>query len=151
MAAWLKGSKKMTVVCSELATRNSERPDVIGWIGGAASILIECKVSRGDFFSDGKKWFRRDEGSGMGDRRYVAAPKGLLTPDEMPDGWGLLEVDERCVREAREAQPKKASKRNECVMLMSALRRLEISTAVYVVHDDTENVSKDVSEGIESK
>ena len=51
----------------------------------------------------------------------------------IPDGWGLLEVDERCVRELKMPERKEANKRNECVMLMSVIRRLEIATAVYVV------------------
>jgi len=141
MAQWLKGTKRMSVVVSELATRVSETPDVIGWQSGettAPSILIECKVSRVDFLADGKKWFRRYAGMGMGDIRYVAAPKGLLSPEEMPEGWGLLEVD-RFVRVAKEADAMPACKGRECVMLVSALRRLEIATAVYVVHEDTEN------------
>ena len=142
MAAWLKGTKRMTVVMAELATRNSETPDVIGWSNTPAvalSTLIECKVSRADFLADGKKRFRRFEEHGMGDSRYVAVPKGLLTAGDLPDGWGLLEVDERFVWERRQAQAKPANKRNECVMLMSALRRLELSTAVYVVQDDAEH------------
>src|SRR5690554_3167455 len=145
MAQWLKGTKRMSVVCSELSTRVSETPDVIGWQSGettAPSILIECKVSRADFLADGKKWFRRHASMGMGDRRYVAAPKGLLSPEEMPDGWGLLEVD-RFVRVVKEAEAMSASKGRECVMLVSALRRLEIATAVYVVHEDTENASRE--------
>ena len=137
IATWLKWTKQNTVVMSELATRNGETPDVIGWIGGASSTLIECKVSRADFLADSKKWFRRDEERGMGDRRYIAAPKGLLRPDEIPNGWGLLEVDEHCVRETRSPELKQGSKRNECVMFMSALRRLEISTAVFVQHEST--------------
>ena len=147
MASWLKFTKQNTVVISELSTRNSETPDVIGWIGGAASILIECKVSRADFLADGKKWFRRDQEEDMGDRRYVAAPIGLLCADEMPDGWGLLEVTARQVRETKEALPMKAHKGRECVMLMSALRRLEISTAVYVVSDEGPNTSLTGREG----
>ena len=137
IAGWLKGTKRMTVVCAELATRNGETPDVIGWIGGAASILIECKVSRADFLADAQKNFRRHADLGMGDKRYVAAPKGLLRADEMPEGWGLLEVD-RFVHVTKEARIIQASKRNECVMLMSALRRLEIATAVYVVAEQEE-------------
>lgn len=149
MAAWLKGTKRMTVVCAELSTRNSETPDVIGWIGGAASVLIECKVSRPDFLADAKKFFRRHADMGMGDKRYVAAPPGLIRPDELPDKWGLLEptpytgMKGDYIREVVEAQPQKSSKRNECVMLMSALRRLEIATAVYVVHDDPEDEPTD--------
>lgn len=140
MASWLKFTKANTVVMAELSTRNSETPDVIGWVGGASSILIECKVSRADFRADGGKWFRRYEEDGMGDRRYVAAPAGILCADEMPERWGLLEVTKRQVRVTKEAEPMKAHKGRECVMLMSALRRLEISTAVYVVAEsDTAN------------
>ena len=142
MANYLKGAKRMTVVMSELATSNSETPDVIGWIGGAASTLIEIKVSRSDFLADRKKRFRRIEDQGMGDERYMATPPGLIKAEELPDGWGLLEVHEHhgmknrsYIKRVVEAQSKPASKRNECVMLMSALRRLEISTAVYVVHE----------------
>ena len=140
MANWLKNTKHNTVVMSELATRNGETPDVIGWIGGAASTLIECKVSRADFLADNKKWFRRDEESGMGDIRYIATPEGLLQPDEIPAGWGLLEAGKHYVREIQKPEQKQASKRNECVMLMSALRRLEISTAVFVRQEETQPV-----------
>jgi len=138
IATWLKWTKQNTVVMSELATRNGETPDVIGWIGGASSTLIECKVSRADFLADSKKWFRRDEERGMGDVRYIATPEGLLQTDEIPAGWGLLEAGARCVREIRKPEQKQGSKRNECVMLMSALRRLEISTAVFVRQEETQ-------------
>jgi hypothetical protein len=149
MMSWLKHHKKMTVVCAELTTRNSETPDVIGWGGGAKSILIECKVSRADFRADAKKWFRLRAECGMGDLRYVAAPAGLLCVDEMPEGWGLLEVTStssmfrhqvHVTKEAAELQ--QGNKRNECVMLMSALRRLEIATAVYVVAEADNAVSE---------
>jgi len=147
MAAWLKNTRQMTVVIAELASRNSETPDVIGWVGAAGSILIECKVSRADFLADGTKFFRRCSERGMGDRRYVAAPAGLLSADEMPDGWGLIEVRDRFVRVVKEAAPMIADKRNECVVLMSALRRLEIATAVYVVAEtDTANDKAETSE-----
>lgn len=136
MASWLKYTKQNTVVIAELSTRNSETPDVIAWRDGARSILIECKVSRADFRADGGKWFRRHEEDGMGDMRYVAAPAGLLCADEMPERWGLLEVTKRQVRVTKEAEPMKAHKGRECVMLMSALRRLEIATAVYVVAEE---------------
>lgn len=145
MAQWMKGTKRMSVVFAELATRVSETPDVIGWQSDemtAPSILVECKVSRADFLADGKKWFRRYASMGMGDLRYVAAPAGLLHADEMPEGWGLLEVD-RYVRVTKEAEKMPACKGRECVMLVSALRRLEIATAVYVVaNEDTANAPR---------
>ena len=47
----------------------------------------------------------------------------------------LYEVDERFVREKVKAEYKDANKKKECMMLMSALRRLEISTCVFVRQD----------------
>jgi hypothetical protein len=135
MSAWLKNSKRNTVVISELATRNNETPDVIGWIGGAHSTLIECKTSLSDFRADAKKVFRRYQEYGVGDIRYFAAPPGIIPHSEVPEGWGLLEVHEHHVREVVKPTHLGGNKANECVMLMSALRRLEISTAVYVVHE----------------
>jgi hypothetical protein len=138
MANWLKNSKRYTVVFSELTTRNNETPDVIGWVGNAFSTLIECKVSVSDFRADKKKVFRRAAELGMGDFRYFAAPLGVIARTEIPDGWGLLEVGERSVRESIAPTLMTSNKNAECVMLMSALRRLEISTAVYVVSEDEE-------------
>jgi hypothetical protein len=132
VGAWLRGRKGCNVVMLELATKNSETPDAIGFHGAGCSILIECKASRSDFHADKDKWFRQFEDMGVGDVRYFAAPKGLLTPSDMPDGWGLLEVSEHQIREVCEPSPKAANKRAEVIMLTSAIRRLEISTAVYV-------------------
>ena len=93
-----------------------------------------------EFLSDSKKIFRQREKIGMGDLRYFATPKGLLSPEEIPDGWGLLEVWQsghrgEYIRTIKEAEQKTSEKKAECIMLLSALRRLEISTAVYVVHE----------------
>jgi hypothetical protein len=134
MARWLKLSKKMTVVISELQSCALERPDVIGWIGAGQSILIEVKVSRSDFHKDKAKTIRQINALGMGNMRYFAAPKGILVPSDMPSGWGLLEVDAN-VRVLKEAKKKKSNKEAECILLVRAIRRLELSTAVYVVRD----------------
>lgn len=134
MQQWLK-RQGSTVVMAELVTRNSETPDVIGWEGAAFSTLIECKISRANFFQDVTKQVRRCEEMGMGDLRYFACPKGLLDPSDLPKGWGLLEVGKH-VSKTVQALRMASNKRNECVMLMSALRRLQLSTAVYVVSED---------------
>lgn len=123
-----------SVVAADLHTSNHETPDVIGF-SGSRSIIIECKVSRADFCADKLKSFRKCEDSGMGDKRYFAAPKGLITVDDLPDGWGLLEIDERCVRFTKEATHKHANKSAEVKVLTSIIRRLEISTAVFVRQD----------------
>src|SRR5690348_11434613 len=101
MTNWLRNSMGCTVVMAELHTQNSETPDVIGWRKMANSILIEVKVSRADFFCDKKKSFRRHEETGMGDSRFFAVPRGMIQPHEVPDGWGLLEICEGRIREAK--------------------------------------------------
>lgn len=130
--AWLRNRKNCGVVMEELATQNNETPDALGFYGAGGSILIECKTSRADYLADKIKIFRRCEEIGMGDARYFATPKGLLKPDELPEGWGLLEIGEHQIREVKEATHKPANKRAEVKMLMSAIRRLELSTAVFV-------------------
>lgn len=136
IARWYKMRHQSCIIMTEFVTAAAEEPDVILWKSGAHSVLIECKVSRSDFLADKNKSFRIQEDYGMGNHRYYAAPKGLIDREELPDGWGLLEVTEKQVRLMAEPKLKKADKRKECIMLMSALRRLEISTAVFVIHGD---------------
>ena len=82
---------------AEPSTTCVEKPDLIAWKLDA-SILLECKVSRADFLKDLKKPFRSD-GTGMGNYRLYLTPAGLLSPDEIPSDWGLLEaVDKSTVR-----------------------------------------------------
>lgn len=73
----------------EFATQDNETPDVIGWKSGL-STLIECKISRGDFLSDGKKMHRKHREMGLGYRRYYMCPWGMINPGELPPHWGLL-------------------------------------------------------------
>jgi hypothetical protein len=90
-ARWLNG--KCGVVLPEFACMNAEICDVVGF-DGASSHMIEVKVSRSDFHRDKKKYFRRDEDQGIGNYRYYCVPKGLLTPADLPEGWGLINVNE---------------------------------------------------------
>jgi len=117
-----------------------ENPDAMGFGGGRAlSVLIECKASRADFLADKKKLFRRVPEQGMGSRRYFMAPVGMLEPAEIPAGWGLLEVYEktpkrqRRVRETVTAEPfYERNREAEIQYLVSAIRRIEISMAVFI-------------------
>jgi hypothetical protein len=135
--AWLTNNRRCTIVLTELATRNNETPDAIGFFAsGGASILIECKASRADFLADKNKVFRREAERGMGDHRYFLIPAKLVNPDELPDSWGLLELYDKQVRTAKESTYTAANKSAEVVMLVSVLRRLELSTAVFVRHEE---------------
>jgi hypothetical protein len=88
---WLKKTVGCSLSISELVCSNSygEIPDNIGWKSGY-SILIECKTSRSDFKVDAKKIFRQFPEFGMGQLRLYLCPDGLIKPEELPEGWGLL-------------------------------------------------------------
>ncbi len=93
---WVLGSASCGVAIRELYTAcsNGERPDVIGF-GTRGSVLIECKMSRADFFADKKKRFRIYPELGMGRFRFYCCPTGLLKPEDLPENWGLLYVNEK--------------------------------------------------------
>jgi hypothetical protein len=85
---WLK--YRCSIVFYEFTTSANETPDIIGWCAGQ-SILIECKASRADFLSDGKKLVRRyPELMGMGRQRYYLCPSGMINIADLPPRWGLL-------------------------------------------------------------
>lgn len=68
-----------------------ELPDVLA-IGYGFSTLIEVKISRSDFLRDKRKLTRRDGDFCAGNYRIYCVPKGLITENDIPDDWGLLEV-----------------------------------------------------------
>lgn len=77
---------------------DGEIPDAIGFRCGVHdeySTVVEVKVSRADFLADRHKPHRSDEVAGMGLYRYFMTPVGLLRADELPEGWGLIEVNEK--------------------------------------------------------
>ena len=98
-AYWLQSSKNCKVVLIERNTGGcAEEPDAIGWTSNTFSYLIEVKVSRSDFLADKKKDHRRRPHTGMGSRRYYLCPKGMIKPEEVPEGWGLLWATESQIR-----------------------------------------------------
>jgi hypothetical protein len=104
-------------------------PDAIGWKKACHSVLVECKTSRSDFLADRDKPFRQQPETGVGCERYYLAPRGLIRIDELPAGWGLLEV---CGREIERVKASTKNHRsdigfqNEMNLLLASLRRVEI-------------------------
>lgn len=115
--------QKCTIITTEIASEASEQPDAIGWNGGH-STLVECKVSESDFKADAKKHFRQFPELGMGCARYFLIPKGLVTVEEIPPAWGVLEYDGKRVRTVRKSEQHKANSRGEIRVLLSILRRI---------------------------
>lgn len=85
------------VALSECRTGwDGEIPDAIGFRTSGSGIdttLIEVKTSRSDFLADKAKPHRLE--GGVGDYRYYMAPEGVLCHSDMPERWGLIEVNKR--------------------------------------------------------
>lgn len=101
---WLKrscsqGGHGCHVAFSEVKSGwSGEIPDAIGFrrMGYGerdGSVLVEVKTSRSDFLADKKKPHRAT--GGVGKFRYFMAPTGLIKVEELPEKWGLIEVNSR--------------------------------------------------------
>jgi hypothetical protein len=125
---WLR-MYRCGVVLSEQACISGEMPDAIGWKKACHSVLVESKVSRSDFLADRGKPCRLKPEAGVGCERYYLAPQGLIRIEELPSGWGLLEV---CGREVQRVKASAKNLRsavgfqNEMNLLLASLRRVEI-------------------------
>lgn len=97
-ARWVAQHKRCGIVTRELAAGGANCiPDVIGWRCGAkVSVLVECKTSVSDFRADLKKFHHQNTEYCMGTFRYYFTPAGLLSPELLPTGWGLVEDGKRC-------------------------------------------------------
>lgn len=125
---WLR-SYRCGVILSEQACASGEMPDAIGWKRACHSVLVECKISRADFLADREKPFRQKSQLGMGCERSYLTPAGLLCPEELPEGWGLLEYRNRAVNVVRPAAKNLRTAigfRHEMNLLLASLRRVEI-------------------------
>jgi hypothetical protein len=125
---WLR-RYRCGVILSEQACISGEVPDAIGWKKACHSVLVECKVSRADYLADLEKPFRQKPQTGVGSERYYLVPRGLIRLDELPTGWGLIEV---CGREVKVVKPSAKNLRStagfryEMNLLLASLRRVEV-------------------------
>lgn len=124
-------------------TVHGEQPDAIGFRSGV-SCLIECKTSRSDFLADRKKRFRLDPTIGIGQWRFMLTPKDLVRPDELPEGWGLLEESNGRIYKKHGwppntqwicGKPFEGCLRSEIALMYSALRRMEIRGHLQEIYD----------------
>ena len=125
---WLR-HYRCGVVLSEQACVSGEMPDAIGWKRACHSVLVECKVSRPDFLADRAKPFRLKPELGVGSERFYLVPRGLVRPDEIPVGWGLLEFHNRCIQMVQASRKNLRTEqgfRCEMNLLLASLRRVEI-------------------------
>ena len=126
--AWLR-RYGCGVVLSEQSCSSGETPDAIGWKRACHSVVVECKISRSDFLADRDKRFRREPEAAMGCERYYLSPSGLIKADELPAGWGLLEIRGREIEQTAPSSGKLRSARGfryEMNLLLASLRRVEV-------------------------
>jgi hypothetical protein len=125
---WLR-SYGCGVVLSEQSCASGETPDAIGWKGGCHSVVVECKISRADFLADREKPFRLKQENGMGCERFYLTHAGMLCANELPMGWGLLEIGGREIQMRLPSSKKFRSTtgfRYEMNLLLASLRRVEV-------------------------
>lgn len=59
---------------------------------GNKKIAYEIKVSRGDFLRELEDPAKRSGAEACSNECYFVAPAGLINPQELPEGWGLIEL-----------------------------------------------------------
>ena len=92
-AVWLRTHRACTVIGTEFNVQGcSESPDAIGWNFAGNCVVVECKTSRADFRNDAKKFFRQCGYAPAGSERWYMAPIGVIPVEELPQGYGLIEV-----------------------------------------------------------
>lgn len=83
------------------------------------SVMVEVKTTRADFRGD-KKWTRPIPT----DLAYLAIHRGIVRPDEFPEGWGILEHHDGAIRLLRAPTPRETAIQERFhVCLQVALRR----------------------------
>ncbi len=127
---WLRRQYGCGIILSEQYCATGEIPDAIGWKGFCYSVVVECKTTRADFLADTNKPFRLKPEEGLGAERYYFAPSGLITPQELPKAWGLVEcsrTEARVIRRAsRTDQRTMIGVMKEMNLLLASLRRVEV-------------------------
>jgi len=130
---WLSSRGCVVIVTEPRAgwrNETGESPDLLGWEADGTCWVLEVKTSRSDYLADKlKPW--RQAGVGLGNRRCYVCPQGLLKAEELPFGWGLVELpaeasDYRAARlsQAHHGQAFDHNERESLIFLLSACRRL---------------------------
>jgi len=126
---WLR-RYRCGIVLSEQQCASGEMPDAIGWKGKCRSVVVECKVSRGDFLADRAKPWRTNSQIALGCERFYLSLRGMIRESDLPKGWGLLEYHDRrvtmLVKPCRQSQRSPEGLMNEMNLLLASLRRVEV-------------------------
>jgi hypothetical protein len=115
--------KQHLYVAVELNTVAAENTDVWGY-DGYATTVIEVKTSHADFLADRKKYWRSVPPEYQaGNRRWYLCPEGIIKPEELPEGWGLLYWDGKAIHPIVAPQTRLQGCHADMLILYSILRR----------------------------
>ncbi|MBZ5680887.1 MAG: hypothetical protein LAO24_12355 [Acidobacteriia bacterium] len=134
---WLR-HYRCGVVLSEQACVSGEMPDAIGWKRACHSVLVECKITRADFLADRTKPFRLKPEQGVGSERFYLTPASLVHAEELPLGWGLLEIRERRIEMVHASAKNLRSAtgfRYEMNLLLASLARVQVRIEPQTITD----------------
>ncbi len=135
---WLRGYR-CGIVLSEQICNTGEAPDAIGWKRACRSVVVECKISRSDFLADRSKPFRQNPEIGLGCERFYLTPRGLVTANEIPQHWGLLECSGKEVRvtvkPSRKSQRTETGFMAEMNLLLASLHRVQLRIEPQTITD----------------
>lgn len=137
-------------VVVELVVYGAENTDVWGYCcGDSSSAVIEVKTSHSDFLADKKKFWRSQKAEDMemqaGMRRWYLCPEGVIKPEELPEGWGLLWWDGKKIKHI--VPPTifhKNTSRADMIILTSILRREGFKKKVYNYRDTNPRFKKNL-------
>ena len=94
--------------------------------------MIEVKTSHADFLADRKKYWRSVEPEYQaGNKRWFLCPEGVIKPDELPDGWGLLYWDGKMIMPVVAPVMRLQGCHGDLLILYSILRRENFPKKVY--------------------
>ncbi len=138
-AKWLKKKKNherdetpWKYIAVEIVVYGCENPDIWAF-NGWSTIVVEVKTSHTDFLNDKKKWFKQvgNESGDPGNFRYYLTPKGLLNPEELPEGFGLLEWDGKNIERVITAKRRTVTNHADGIIMGSILRREHFPEKIY--------------------
>lgn len=110
--------------------RQGESPDAFGF--GYYTQLIEVKVSRSDFISDKKKFWRKNPKEGLGAFRSYLCPAEMIWEHELPEKWGLLWINEKGkISIIKKPDWQESSHVSEIHLISNILRREGIKPQVF--------------------
>lgn len=122
-------------VAVEICTWNSEHTDVWGLGNFSVGTVIEVKTSHADFLSDRKKWCRSDDAAAKGIQagsfRWYLCPEGIISKEELPEGWGLLYWDGRKINPVVAPRRFDTNSWADLDILMSILKREGFPEKIY--------------------